>query len=495
MRVVGLRLNDLPGVPPAEIELPRGLVALATPDGRVRRAILKLLTDPASDSVQLLPRVADPGLARLPDGLFHRLRTGRGLDDADATVEAATRALAWEVGLDRLEGARARLGRLRGRRDPRDERALPEALLDRIRELEGAPTQLAGLQAELRELRGDDVEVAGDLEQATMEWLRERQDAETHLQAYRDRARELRARIQEMAGAGEEADCPVCRRPLREHSDAVRAVLEEEWEDIVQDGSWWRRRREQLELKPDRLQELERKALRVHAATEALSERVERVRVVVQELEDLRSRLAGSLAAADPPQGSGEGEGRTPWDAVDRAFAVVARGLRTEARRRLLDRTSTFLNRISAGRILGATWSAQGHLVLQGMDGPLHPPAEEDAVAAEVAVRVAAMELLREDARGGIVLGDVVDRLDAGARVRAVDLLRERCGGALDQILLITRGEIIDLFPEGFDAVVEIRADGVGPMRLPAGVGVLRLTGMAGDAEAALPFAGRRRAR
>jgi hypothetical protein len=318
-----------------------------------------------------------------------------------------------------------------------------------------------------------------------MEWLRERQDAETQLQAYRDRARELRARLQQLTNAGPDADCPTCGRPLATHLGAVRAAFEEEWEGVVQDGSWWRRRREQLELKPPPLQELERKALRVHAATEELSERVERVRGRVRELEDLRARLAAMAPEAPRSAMASSFVSRPAWEAVDRALASAAQELSGHARTRLLDRTSMFLGRITAGRVLATTWSGQGHLVLEGLESALHPPAEEDAEAAQLAARLAAVELVWEEAGAtgaGLVITDPFDHLDEGARVRAVDLLRDRGRkSAFAQIAILTRGEIVDLFPEGFDAVLEFRGDGSGVTRLAAGAGTLRLVAMGGS--------------
>lgn len=482
MRIASFRTHGLPGVSSSEVELPGGLVALVAADGRIRRALARMLLggeDGPGTGVALVPRVADPVLGRLPDDLLHRLRTGRGLTDADQVVEAGARALAWSRGLDRLEAARGRLARIRAGDDGVTSSGA-EGLLARTRVLEGAPRELAGLEGELRDLRGDDVEVTGDLEQATMEWLRERQDAETQLQAYRDRARELRTRLQNLDRAGPDADCPTCGRPLAEHLEPVRAVLEEEWEAVVQDGTWWRRRREQLDLKPDQLQALERKALRVHAATEELSERVEAVRARVRELEDLRTRLAAREPDA-PAHGAATGAtvSRAARESVDRALAGAAEALCSRARGRLLDRASTYLAQISAGHVLGVSWAAQGHLVLEGLDAPLHPPAEEDAAAAQLAARLAAVEAVWEEAGAtgpGLVVADPFDHMDEGACVRAVDLFRGRVRrGGFAQITILTRGEIVDVFPEGFDAIVEVRGDGSGVTRLAAGPRTLRL--------------------
>jgi hypothetical protein len=156
MRIATLRTHGLPGVTGAEVEIPPGLVAIVAPDGRIRRALARILLgddEGPGTGLGLLPRVADPVLGRLPDGLLHRLRTGRGLTDADQVVEAGARALAWSRGLDRLEAARSRLARIQAG-DGGVPASGAEALLARLRALESTPAELQGLESELRELRG-----------------------------------------------------------------------------------------------------------------------------------------------------------------------------------------------------------------------------------------------------------------------------------------------------------------------------------------------------
>lgn len=162
------------------------------------------------------------------------------------------------------------------------------------------------------QLRADSAEVTGDLEFRTMEWLRERQDAETTLLAYRNRARELRAKIEALDIVGEGAPCPTCGRSLEDHFEGVMGDLRDEWDRVVQDGRWWRRRREQLEPKPPALQELESRSLRLHAEIEALAERVEHGRNELRELEDLKEHEA-TLERMTPRANVPSDEGtRTP---------------------------------------------------------------------------------------------------------------------------------------------------------------------------------------
>lgn len=152
-----------------------------------------------------------------------------------------------------------------------------------------------------------------------MGWLRERQDAETTLNAYRDRAREVRARVKKMEEAGPDAPCPTCGRVLESHYQDVLTELTEEWESVVQDGSWWKSRWEQLEPKQPHLQELEGKSLRFHAALEAGAERVEL----------LRARL-GEGSGRDDGARAARGGGAAPTVVVDALRRVrAARAART----------------------------------------------------------------------------------------------------------------------------------------------------------------------
>lgn len=484
MRIVSVQGRPGPGGPPVDGDVPAGLVALVGRSGRLRAWAHHVLAgDDDTVRVTTRPRVPDPALTRIPSNLRRALESGLGLTSAEDVVEAGTSALALLSGLDRVDEARLSLVRLRGSPDPEPPRKA-EAIMARIRELEGAPEEMAALETELRALRGDDAEITGDVEAATMEWLRERQDAETQLGAYRDRARELKARIEGLEAAGEEAPCPTCGRRLEEHREQVLAVLREEWEGVVQDGSWWRRRREQLEGKPERLQELEGRALRLHAATESLAERVEVARSRVRELSEARLKLAERVTGGAPSEDGGA-VGRLPgpvWQAVDRALYRTARSLRESARNALLDRTSRILARMTGGRILAAGWSETGRLDLFGLEGTLHPPVDEDEATAHVAVRIAAAQTVA--ARAGtpfppLIIAEPFDRMDDAVKIRTVGLLRSILGPVFEQVLLLTRGEIVDFSPEAFDAIVEIRQDTrSGPTRLrriPAGLGPLRL--------------------
>lgn len=146
------------------------------------------------------------------------------------------------------------------------------------------------LKNRLARLREDVAEAHGDLEAATMGWVRERQDAETRLLLHRDRASELKKRLKELEEPEPEAtgaDDGAAKGRATKAGKARR----DEWDSVVQDGQWWRRRREQLEDKPPEIKAAEKRALEIEAEVEAVSEEVERRRVQAQELQYARRRL------------------------------------------------------------------------------------------------------------------------------------------------------------------------------------------------------------
>lgn len=447
--------GEIPGVGRVSTSISPGLTAVIGGAGRSRRALAGLLL----------------GAGETGEGPLARLWRGRGGETLEGALNQAVEAVAEVRGLHVVAAALERARSLGAPTRPGGAAGVeaggagPAGAVRVNPELVAA--ELRAAERELRALRADAAEVDGDLEVATMDWHRERQDAETTLFAYRDRARELKAKIRVMEAAGPTTPCPTCGRVLESRYQEVLAGLQDEWEGIVQDGSWWRRRWEQLEPKPAHLQEREGRSLRLHAALEATSERVEL----------LRARLADlDRGAGYGPPGAWEG----PLGNVAAALLRVRDARLVRAREVLLSRASRYVGRISGGRILAVTWT-DGVAQLQGDGGPLAPLSEEDLAAGRLALRLAAVSLV---AAGGQVLASLVleepfDRLDAESGVRTLLLLR-RLLREVPRIVLLTRGDAVDAQPELFDTVLEVRGDGGGAgsaalRPAPAGTGKLVL--------------------
>ena len=445
--------GEAPGVGRVSTSIPVGMTALVGGGGRGRRAILELLV------------AAVPGGR---EGALGALWGGSEPEALEGALHRAVDAVAESRGLDVVRTALARLGAQPASGGPAPHAADQAATVRSRGAIRVDPEQVAAefrtAERELRASRADVAEVGGDLEVATMDWLRERQDAETTLQAYRDRARELRTRIRRMESAGPEAPCPTCGRVLESHYGEVLSDLRDQWESVVQDGSWWRSRWEQLELKPSALQELEGRSLRLHAALEAGSERVELLRARLQELDvvaggssDVATGAAGAVVAV-----------------LERLHAArLAR-----ATDLLLQRASRFVCRISGGRILALSWDGET-VRLEGSEGPLRPMSEEDLATGRIAIRLAAASLVAAAGRvlGSLAVEEPFDRLDGETQIRTVLLVRELLE-EIPRVVLFTRGDVVDARPELFDYVLEVREEeiGGGPPLRPALAGPGRVT-------------------
>jgi len=442
--------GDVPAVGRVSTSITVGLTAIIGGAGRSRRAVAGLLQESAGG---------------VGEGALARLWAGRGGETLDGAVHQAVEAVAEARGLGVVDAALERARELGAPEPgPLDAGAPPrERATGAVRvDPDLVSAELRTAERELQAIRADAAEVDGDLEVATMDWHRERQDAETTLYAYRDRARELKPRIRHMESAGPTAPCPTCGRVLESHYAEVREELQSEWEAVVQDGSWWKRRWEQLELKPTHLQDLEQRSLRLHAALEGTSERVELLRARLADLD------GSGVVRGDAAEGGLLGD-------VAAALVRVRDARLTRMREILLARASRYVGRISGGRILAVTWR-QGSAQLQGDSGPLAPLSEEDLAAGRVAVRLAAAGLVAAEGQilASLILEEPFDRLDSESALRTLVILRSLLR-EIPRVVLVTRGDTVDARPEIFNSVLEVRDDaGSGSAALrpaPAGAG------------------------
>jgi len=121
-----------------------------------------------------------------------------------------------------------------------------------------------------------------------------------------------------------------------------------------------------------------------------------------------------------------------------------------------------------------------GEVQLVDGGGSAGVEADVDRAAAMVALRMALAELLSEEwsPLGSFILGDPFDRMGGEDQLRALSLLRGILS-RIPQVLLLTRGSVVERAPEFFDGLFEFREE---PERglphltaLPAGVGMLRI--------------------
>ena len=310
-------------------------------------ADLYLPTVPGS-SHRLTPGVH---LAVLPDGVSDRGLPEALLDPLEAQAAAEASGSAQEAILRfLLRGGSPRAlleegGRLLDSASTPpvgEDPAAPQGGEAENREPQSGDASEEPILREIRTRREDLVEAEGEVEARTLEWARDRQEAESRLQAYRDQALELRRRLRELDE--EEAVCPTCDRVLGELRPALRETLKDEWEMVVQDGKWWKRRREQLEERPEDLRALEAQALRLRAHLDELG---------IRRTEGRAVGGGEGVEAAESTLRSGGGDG-----AGDRTVRL------------LLRLASTHLRRWFDGRLLGLTRLPDGKVGVVDRGGP-----------------------------------------------------------------------------------------------------------------------------
>jgi exonuclease SbcC len=138
--------------------------------------------------------------------------------------------------------------------------------------------------------------------------VRDKQDAQTKRATLVEQYRDLKAQRERVLAAGADGDCPTCGRPLGEDLDGVIELLDRQLQDVEFNGSFYKKRLEQLKSVPAEVTDAERTRLdRERAAREAEVEE-QRLRDLVRQrpalVEDCRkaearlAELTEHLAAA-----------------------------------------------------------------------------------------------------------------------------------------------------------------------------------------------------
>ncbi|MFO7893463.1 MAG: SMC family ATPase [Longimicrobiales bacterium] len=172
----------------------------------------------------------------------------------------------------------------------------------RLEKLGQAPEYVERFRGELDELKASLAEAEQAAERERDAWQQDRQEVRTRLQTYKDRTSELQQQLDQLRDAGPEGTCPTCGRPLHDHYSQVLTDLEDEWESLVQDGKWLKKREGQLEKKPDALAEAERARTELQARIEDRQKKLNRSEQAVEEAGKLTNELErkrGTLAAKE----------------------------------------------------------------------------------------------------------------------------------------------------------------------------------------------------
>ncbi len=489
MRIFTLQAGSR--APLLDLEGARGLVAFAADGEPLWSRWMATL----SDAYASRGRFAGPGPLVEARGGTARMGTAEFEAALDATLDrcalhrdeyaavwfgagapGAWLSAAWGLSPDSgpVRDARA-LGRpMRASRDGAGAwRALVRAARDDVERLAGADDRVERTEVRLGEARRR-AEAAWSRARARRRaWVRERQDAETRLSLYRDRGRELRRGLESMDDADPETTCSTCGRTLGDRSSRVRDPRREEWESVVQDGRWWRRRRDQLEAEPAELESLESEAGRQASRVEDLETTLATRRRRAVELGAATVHLERLLEASEAMGSAGGGEaGPQEGESDARSRGALARAVR-RARESVRLRIHAKAVALTGGRLASSfpglyrDWSEGGRR------------GGEDAAALELGARLALVELAAER---GLVLGSLVfpvglERLRADDLRRAVEDLAA-LGSSCASVVVKASPDVVAAAPERFGTIYRLEDAAEGPGRITrrrAGMGRLRL--------------------
>jgi len=244
-------------------------------------------------------RVAEQGVLtqrqefqRLDKELAEALSAREELRKLEAEVAPISRLKAELAELDRLHQEDA------ARRE--DQAKLTElaramsGLDGRIAELSDAAAALARTEGEAHALaeRLDAAERTAEEQQAT--WVREKGYASTRREELLKQYEEVKEQRDKIQRLGPEGECPTCRRPLGAEHAAVLGVLDRQLQAIVDDGTYFRQRLEQLAVPPETVTQAEAARDALREESRRASEREGTLRAQVAE----RARLAKERVAA-----------------------------------------------------------------------------------------------------------------------------------------------------------------------------------------------------
>jgi len=295
-------------------------------------------------------RVAEQGVVvarqefqRLDRELAEALAAREELRKLEAEVAPISKLKAELADLDRLHREDA------ARREEQaklTELARNLAVLDRrIAELADAEAALARASEGARALaeRLEAADKAANEQQAV--WVREKEYAGTRRAELLKQYDEVKAQRDKIARLGPEGECPTCRRPLGAEHPAVLGVLDRQLQAIVDDGTYFRQRMEQLAEPPRAVTQAEsaRDALREEARRASEGEGTlraqvaERARLVkeraglARRTEEVERRVAARPAGYDAARHNAVRAELTRLDPVAlQAAALAARAERAE---------------------------------------------------------------------------------------------------------------------------------------------------------------------
>lgn len=173
------------------------------------------------------------------------------------------------------------------------------------------PTELKKEEKELEKAQKALGKLQGELEEMRTAWVRDLQDARTKRQTLLDQYQEFKEQREQIVKLGPDGACPTCTRPLGKEYTNVLGVLERQLQEVLDNGTFYKKRIDQLSKVPAELTKGEKARDKADRDIQTRSEKLGQHRAVAEEAaalrkeaEQLRRRIAeleASLAASAVP--------------------------------------------------------------------------------------------------------------------------------------------------------------------------------------------------
>lgn len=173
----------------------------------------------------------------------------------------------------------------------------PAELKKEEKELEKAQKALTRLQGEVEDLR--------------TAWVRDLQDAKTKRQTLLDQYQEFKEQRERIQKLGPDGACPTCTRPLGKEFPNVLGVLERQLQEVMDNGTFYKKRIDQLTRMPAELTRGEKARDKADKDIQTRNEKLGQLRAVAEEAAGLRkesdqlkkkiAELEANLAASAVP--------------------------------------------------------------------------------------------------------------------------------------------------------------------------------------------------
>jgi exonuclease SbcC len=135
-------------------------------------------------------------------------------------------------------------------------------------------------------------------EEAVSHWQREAQDVEARIRMLRRQADDLKIQLEQLESTGADGVCPTCKRSLGAEYDRVVSVVRGQYEEVVQDGKWHRKREEQLASEPSAVIEAKGQLARAREERDRMKTQLAGAEAALSQAIALRSELETEEARA-----------------------------------------------------------------------------------------------------------------------------------------------------------------------------------------------------